>query len=85
MTLTKHEADEQLSKAIREHAEAYSVTPEGEVLLSDFIIVANWQLIESDGKSKYTTHYATETVPAHVAYGLLYVGIDLLGEFEESL
>jgi hypothetical protein len=83
--LTKHEADEQLSKAIRDHADAYAITPEGEVLLSDFAVIAHWQNVEGDGKSKYTTHYASDYVPAHVAYGLFYVGIDLLGQFEESL
>lgn len=39
--MDRHEADEQLRKAIADHADAYNLLDDGE-LLTDFVVVASW-------------------------------------------
>lgn len=75
--MTMDEADEQLAKAIRDHALAYEVTTSDE-FLSDFAVVAYWQTIEDQGDSRYTTHYSRPTMPDHSARGLFATAVRLI-------
>jgi hypothetical protein len=77
---TRRAADEGLMRAIIDHAYAYGLFEEGE-LLGDYAIVAHWQTIDvDDGRSRYTIHYPGQTIPRHVAIGLLSMGIALIEE-----
>lgn len=75
MSEPTHEADEQLRKAVADHAEAYDLL-DGEELLTDFIVVAAWLPPEEDGERRtiYTTHLPDGFLPNHVAIGLMEVG-----------
>lgn len=74
--MTRDEADAVLRSAIEQHAVAFELHRDDE-LLSEFAVVANWQKIESDGNSRYTTHFHQETIPNHIAVGLFDIGRQL--------
>lgn len=71
--MTREQADEQLRKAIVDHAAAYEIFADGEVL-DQFGIIAMWQQMnptdEEDAGHRYTTQFHQNTVPDHVARGL---------------
>lgn len=73
--MDRHEADEQLRKAIVDHAEAYDLTESGD-LLNDFVVLGAWMPEDYDGdrRTAYTTHLPDGYLPHHVALGLIEVG-----------
>jgi hypothetical protein len=71
--MTKEEADTNLHRAIYDHAMAYSIA-ESDELISEFAVIANWQKHVADGRSQYSTHFHTPSVPNHVAVGLFAMG-----------
>lgn len=73
--MDRHEADEQLRKAIADHSVAYDLHTEGE-LLDAFIVIASWMPADYDGdrRTAYTTHLPDGYLPNHVAIGLAEVG-----------
>lgn len=73
--MERHEADEQLRRAIADHADAYDLLGEGE-LMTDFVVVAAWLMPDLDGERRtaYTTHLPEGWLPNHVALGLFQVG-----------
>lgn len=72
--MTRDEADGALRQAIIDHAEAYGIGFPG-AMLSAYGVVAHWQSIEDDDRSRYTTHFDRPTVPTHQALGLFHAGI----------
>lgn len=74
--MTRDEADQQLAKAIADHAEAFGLSQDDE-MLSDYAVIAHWTREVADGRSRYTTHYHTPSVPNHIAVGLFSTGADL--------
>ncbi len=70
-------ADEAISTAIRAHADAYGLSEDDE-MLSDYAIIAHWQRIEDDGRSRYTLHLPRMSVPNHIVVGLFTIGISLI-------
>jgi hypothetical protein len=77
--VTKEEADNALREAIFNHAEAYGLTAEDE-LMSDYAIIVHWQQIsaeESQYVSRYTTQYSRQSLPHHVSQGLFQAGVDI--------
>lgn len=81
--MTRDEADNQLRKAIIDHAEAYDIDQEGE-LLSEYAVIASWQKVEDNGRHYYTTQFHTPTVPNHVAVGLFQVGQRLVWDSDDE-
>lgn len=77
--MTQSEADEALRRAILDHAAAYDLADDDE-MLSDFAVVAHWQPVVEDGESRYTTHFARSPCPSHVAVGLFTTGARLVVE-----
>ncbi len=73
IAMTRDEADSLLRKALIEHARAYGLL-ESDELLSDYAVVAHWQRVEDDDRSRYTTVYSRPQVPTHVAVGLFRTG-----------
>lgn len=73
--MDRHETDEQLRKAIADHAAAYDLLDDGE-LLTEFVVIAAWLPPDYDGerRSIYTTHLPDGYLPNHVALGLMDVG-----------
>lgn len=69
--MERHEADEQLRKAIADHADAYDLREDGD-LLNEFIVVAAWMPrdYDDDRRTTYTTHLPDGYLPHHVALGL---------------
>jgi hypothetical protein len=79
--VTRDEADSLLRAAIEQHAEAFGLHRDGE-MLSSYGVIAHWQVEIDDGHSRYTTHFHTPTVPMHIATGLFAAGQRLVGEDE---
>lgn len=75
--MTRDEADAQLAKAIADHAQAFALRGDDEAILDDYAVVAHWQTVIEDGKSRYTTHFTSQAVAAHVVVGLFTMGADL--------
>lgn len=75
--MTPDQADDALRQAIENHARANGFANDDE-LLSDFAVVAHWQRVEADGRSRYTCAYPRPTVPTHVAVGLFQTAIHLV-------
>lgn len=72
--MTQDEATMALAQAIRDHAEAFDMTSDGE-MLSDWAIIAAWVPVGgSMGETNYTTHFHNEEVPSHTAIGLFRTG-----------
>ncbi len=69
MKITKEEADNNLRKAIIEHAVAYEMYDEPEIMLNHYFIVAHW--VENDGASLYTHHLHTEDAPTHYRFRVI--------------
>lgn len=83
--MTPDEATEALYKAIVDHAVALDIAEPDVEMLNNFAIVAHWQKIEvGDGRSRYTNQFHSEGVPAHVAVGLLHIGLDILVDRSEE-
>lgn len=80
--MTRAEADEHLANAIREHADAYNLSRDDE-LLGSFAVIAHWQKVVDDGHSRYTTHFERATVPNHIARGLLGEGLRCLDQTDD--
>jgi hypothetical protein len=81
--VTREDADTALAQAIRDHAEAYGIAEDGD-MLNEYGVVAHWQAVTDDGQSRYTTHFARPTVPTHVAVGLFSVAVDLVGDEDDA-
>lgn len=79
--MTQDEADQALRQAIIDHATAYDLSDADE-MLSDYAVVAHWQPAEEDGTSRYTTHFARNPTPTHIAAGLFTTGARLVMEDE---
>lgn len=79
--MDRHEADEQLRRAIVAHAEAYETanTDDGE-LLDQVLVISSWMLPDSDGnpRTAYSTQMLGGTMQHHTATGLCHVAIDIL-------
>ena len=80
--MTYDEADRALWKAVLDHAAAYGLADDAE-MLSDFAVVAHWQPVVEDGTSRYTTQFARSPTPTHVAAGLFATGERLVLEGSE--
>lgn len=72
--MERHEADEQLRKAIIDHAAVYGLNEDSD-LLGDFVVIGAWvpQDYDEDRRTAYTTHLPDGFLPNHVALGLLEV------------
>lgn len=81
--LSRDDADAQLRKAIQDHAKAWGICDEDE-LLSSWVIVAHWQKVEANGLSNYTTQFDGNQMPTHVSVGLLHTGIHLITHEEQE-
>lgn len=81
--MTRAEADEHLAQAIRAHAAAYDLSRDDE-LLSDYVVVAHWQRIQTDDRSRYSVHLPRPETPSHVVVGLLYAGINGSREVDDD-
>lgn len=66
----------ELRAAILRHADAYDLSADDE-MLSSFALVAHWQKVEADDRSRYTTHFHSPSVPTHIAIGLFTVGVKI--------
>jgi hypothetical protein len=79
--MDRHEADEQLRRAIIAHAEAYETadTAAGE-LLDQVLVLTSWMLPDSDDEPRtaYSTQMIGGSMQHHTATGLCYVAIDIL-------
>jgi hypothetical protein len=71
-------ADETLRAAVIAHARAYDIGGRDDELLSDYVVVAHWQEVTDQGRSRYTIQYSTASIAAHIAFGLLTIGNELL-------
>ena len=83
--MTKDEADNALRKAIMDHAEAYDLAENYE-LLDQYAVIAFWQKLVDTGSSNYTIHFHTPHIPAHSAFGLFKAAEQLVLEqrFEDD-
>ena len=80
--LRRAKADDQMRAAILEHADAYMLSRDDE-MLNQFALIVHWATVEADGKSRYSTHYHSDDVPGHVAYGLFSYGAQLCQDEQE--
>lgn len=80
--MTRDEADAQLAQAIANHAEAFGITAEDE-LLGDYAVIAHWQRVEQDGRCRYSTQYSHDNMPRHIAVGLFTTGASFAAEDDE--
>jgi hypothetical protein len=69
-------ADARLWSAIVEHADAYMLSEDGE-MLSQFAVIAQWEGEVADEHSRYTTHFHSPIIPTHVAEGLFWHALNL--------
>lgn len=81
--MTKDEASSQLRKAIEDHAKAFGLYKDDE-LLDHYGVIAAWVRVEDNGKTYYTTHFHTEKVPMHVAAGLFHTAEFLVTNEEDD-
>lgn len=79
---TREEADQNLAKAIADHAEAYELAYDDEMLMT-YACVSAWAKVEADGSTRYNMHFRSAEVPMHEAAGLLKVAAELIWESDE--
>lgn len=81
--MDRHEADEQLRKAVIDHAEAYeTASPQAGDLLDQVMVITSWMLPDADDdpRTAYCTQYLGGSIQHHTAIGLCHVTIDHLRE-----
>jgi len=81
--MTRDEADTMLRSAIEQHAQAFGLSRDDE-LLNEYGVIAHWQAAVADGSSRYTTHFHQPTVPNHIAVGLFVAGQRLAWDVEDD-
>lgn len=75
--LSREQAVVNLAKAIHDHAVAFQVVnPEVEIL-SEFGVIAHWQKIVVNDRTRYTTHFSIQGLPNHICIGLFEMGKQL--------
>jgi hypothetical protein len=83
--MTLDDAEENLRRAIIDHALALDAADPNVEMLNEYAIVAHWQPIEDDdGHSRYTTQFHREHIPAHTAVGLFRMGERFLSGGDEE-
>lgn len=79
--MERHEADEQLRRAIIDHAEAYETASiaDGD-LLDQVLVITSWMLPADDDEPRtaYNTQMLGGFMQHHTATGLCHVAIDIL-------
>lgn len=73
----REKSDARLWTALMEHADAYQLSRDDE-LLNNFAIVCHWTREKNDGRSRYTTHFHVPEVPYHIAEGLFATGLRIV-------
>lgn len=79
--MERHQADEQLRRAIIDHAVAYETAePESGELLDQVLVITSWIPTDSDDdpRTAYSTQMLGGHMQHHTAVGLCQVAIDVL-------
>lgn len=84
--MTLEQAEDNLAKAIADYAVINGTADTDTHMMGDWAVIAHWQPIVDDERSRYSTAYTRGHLPQHVAVGLFTTGLDILSDtsYEEE-